>query len=368
MYDSVKIMATEYVESLVHCFVCFKHCHDPRVLKCFHEFCLNCLEKKVKIRSGQRRISCPTCKRATRLPEGSMVTDLPQQVANITIDTGVTDVEQISGTIDIAGEFGVSKVAVVSDGATEADGTNTGVSPELSDDKDGTEFTDGTKVTDGDYAINDSSDAVGITDTSSSPEGSNVTNITDRTGANNLTDYFNDFDDFDVANVTDTADGSDGSDAIAVANDDNMLSFVDRALNEFSQAIRTGANNVTDDFDYSDDDFDVINVTDTADGSDGSDATAVANDDNMLPFVDHAFNEIPQAIKNLLTPDTPDIRKLSINCDHCREKDGMAARYCYDCRDHLCVTCYGDHQDVPRLAKHKSTDIVSSLFCGKHMK
>lgn len=62
--DSAKADSTRHqfhVESLVICSLCLQKFEDPRMLKCQHTFCFNCLKNHVKNveESGAREITCP---------------------------------------------------------------------------------------------------------------------------------------------------------------------------------------------------------------------------------------------------------------------------------------------------------------------
>ena len=74
-------------------------------------------------------------------------------------------------------------------------------------------------------------------------------------------------------------------------------------------------------------------------------------------------NELQEIIKKLLIADT---KKININCDHCDDKFAMATKHCYECHDNMCGRCYGDHQDVPSLATHKTVPISDKMFCQIH--
>ena len=53
-------MNSESLEKLCECTVCFKLCEDPRLLKCGHPFCDNCL-KNVDKHAPRGDIPCPVC-------------------------------------------------------------------------------------------------------------------------------------------------------------------------------------------------------------------------------------------------------------------------------------------------------------------
>ncbi len=52
------------ISSQATCKLCSKFFTDPRLLPCLHSFCFKCLTSKTK--------SCPTCKKAFKLPEGGL--------------------------------------------------------------------------------------------------------------------------------------------------------------------------------------------------------------------------------------------------------------------------------------------------------
>ncbi len=55
---------SQSISSQATCKLCSKFFTDPRLLPCLHSFCFKCLTSKTK--------SCPTCKKAFKLPEGGL--------------------------------------------------------------------------------------------------------------------------------------------------------------------------------------------------------------------------------------------------------------------------------------------------------
>ncbi len=55
---------SQSISSQITCKLCSKFFTDPRLFPCLHSFCFKCLTSKTK--------SCPTCKKAFKLPEGGL--------------------------------------------------------------------------------------------------------------------------------------------------------------------------------------------------------------------------------------------------------------------------------------------------------
>ena len=58
----------EKVESSLECGICFDTYTDPKVLPCFHVFCMECLKKSVEKSRDKKNLSCPNCRRSVPLP------------------------------------------------------------------------------------------------------------------------------------------------------------------------------------------------------------------------------------------------------------------------------------------------------------
>ena len=69
-------MSSESLKNLCACPVCFEPYKDPRLLKCGHQFCENCLRDIAK-QTPQRHIPCPVCREVT-IPQHGEVTKLPR--------------------------------------------------------------------------------------------------------------------------------------------------------------------------------------------------------------------------------------------------------------------------------------------------
>ena len=74
-------------------------------------------------------------------------------------------------------------------------------------------------------------------------------------------------------------------------------------------------------------------------------------------------NELQEIIKKHLMSASS---KQNISCDQCDDKLALVTRHCCECHDYLCHRCYGDHQDVPSLATHKTVPISDTMFCQIH--
>ena len=69
-------MSSESLKNLCECPVCFEPYKDPRLLKCGHQFCQNCL-KDIANHTPHRNIPCPVCREVTSPQQGD-VTILPR--------------------------------------------------------------------------------------------------------------------------------------------------------------------------------------------------------------------------------------------------------------------------------------------------
>ena len=84
------------VKKELECSVCqelFSEVNEPKILKCLHTFCKNCLEAWLS-RQREGQLSCPTCRQVTECPD-SNINSLP---SNIFYKQMVEIVEAYSGT------------------------------------------------------------------------------------------------------------------------------------------------------------------------------------------------------------------------------------------------------------------------------
>ena len=68
--------ALEKLAEQLTCAICLDSYTDPKVLPCLHVYCENCLRMLVLRNTENMTITCPNCRRETRLPQGGE-TDLP---------------------------------------------------------------------------------------------------------------------------------------------------------------------------------------------------------------------------------------------------------------------------------------------------
>ena len=61
----------------VSCPVCMNTFTDPKTLPCLHSFCLHCLEGILRTSGRHHIITCPECRRESRLPRGGNLNELP---------------------------------------------------------------------------------------------------------------------------------------------------------------------------------------------------------------------------------------------------------------------------------------------------
>ena len=69
-------MSSDSLKNLCECPVCFEPYKDPRLLKCGHQFCQNCL-KDIANHNPRGNIRCPVCREVTK-PQHGDVTTLPR--------------------------------------------------------------------------------------------------------------------------------------------------------------------------------------------------------------------------------------------------------------------------------------------------
>ena len=74
---SDQIMASKFssesLKNLCECPVCFEPYKDPRLLKCGHQFCENCV-KDIANHTPQGHIPCPVCRDVTKTQHGDVAT------------------------------------------------------------------------------------------------------------------------------------------------------------------------------------------------------------------------------------------------------------------------------------------------------
>ena len=65
--------ALKKLEEELTCAICLDPFNNPKLLPCFHVFCVDCLKGLVRGEKGQVYLHCPTCRRLTHLPpEGGL--------------------------------------------------------------------------------------------------------------------------------------------------------------------------------------------------------------------------------------------------------------------------------------------------------
>ena len=64
--------ALQKIQEQVTCGVCLEPYKQPRLLKCFHVYCEGCLQRLVSGGGEGQSLSCPQCRRDTRLPAGGV--------------------------------------------------------------------------------------------------------------------------------------------------------------------------------------------------------------------------------------------------------------------------------------------------------
>ncbi|XP_045169365.2 E3 ubiquitin-protein ligase TRIM56-like [Mercenaria mercenaria] len=54
------------------CGICLSHFKEPKILPCFHTFCMKCLEDNVRITAQRNDFPCPTCRTSVPIPTGGV--------------------------------------------------------------------------------------------------------------------------------------------------------------------------------------------------------------------------------------------------------------------------------------------------------
>ena len=62
------------------CQLCSKPYTDPRILPCLHSFCGQCLHVEIERSGDKQKMECPTCQRSITIPEGGVITAIPQNL------------------------------------------------------------------------------------------------------------------------------------------------------------------------------------------------------------------------------------------------------------------------------------------------
>lgn len=86
------------IEELLNCMICFESFRSPKMLKCGHTFCTDCLQGYHATYEQQRRavpgkLPCPTCRELTTLPPGG--------VAALRNDFKVQKIEDLFRTMNV---------------------------------------------------------------------------------------------------------------------------------------------------------------------------------------------------------------------------------------------------------------------------
>ncbi|XP_013407645.1 tripartite motif-containing protein 2-like, partial [Lingula anatina] len=59
-------------DNFLTCHICLHKYEDPRVLPCYHTFCLTCLDQQVAASRTGRNITCPVCRQEAPVPPGGL--------------------------------------------------------------------------------------------------------------------------------------------------------------------------------------------------------------------------------------------------------------------------------------------------------
>ena len=75
--------AIKKVEDQITCPICMEHFTDPRVLPCFHSYCLTCLQRvPIDLVEGNYSLPCPTCQSTCPVPDKGLASLPPSFVVN----------------------------------------------------------------------------------------------------------------------------------------------------------------------------------------------------------------------------------------------------------------------------------------------
>ena len=75
--------AIKKVEDQITCPICMEHFTDPRVLPCFHSYCLTCLQRVPNdLVEGNYSLPCPTCRSTCPVPDKGLASLPPSFVVN----------------------------------------------------------------------------------------------------------------------------------------------------------------------------------------------------------------------------------------------------------------------------------------------
>ncbi|XP_013402463.1 tripartite motif-containing protein 3-like [Lingula anatina] len=59
-------------DNFLTCHICLREYKDPRVLPCYHTFCLACVARHVAVRGTRGNITCPVCRQEAPVPPGGL--------------------------------------------------------------------------------------------------------------------------------------------------------------------------------------------------------------------------------------------------------------------------------------------------------
>lgn len=60
------------IHHVLECSMCLEGFKEPKILPCFHTFCLNCLKAYVTVTANDNSFVCPLCRKAIDIPEGGV--------------------------------------------------------------------------------------------------------------------------------------------------------------------------------------------------------------------------------------------------------------------------------------------------------
>ena len=75
--------ALKKLEEQITCSICMEHFTNPKVLPCFHSFCLQCLQGvPIVLVEGNHSLPCPTCRSPCPVPDSGLASLSPSFVTN----------------------------------------------------------------------------------------------------------------------------------------------------------------------------------------------------------------------------------------------------------------------------------------------
>ena len=72
MAKSKSVRIEDQIDDLTECSICTETLIEPKVIPCFHTFCLKCLEKVCSGNALKKTMPCPLCRIDFNIPDGGL--------------------------------------------------------------------------------------------------------------------------------------------------------------------------------------------------------------------------------------------------------------------------------------------------------